>query len=145
MSCFNCQHEFKENEGRYCHSDGMLCKKCEANIEKLNLVPDETLFEKNSPVLFLENEELGKYTIDGDLLQTYTNLIENLKFFTTITIGKPDMNIICNIMRKKELLLKELFANANLSYTLMGTDPNAKKFLELINEWTEGTIKCPAQ
>ena len=144
MSCFNCQHEFKENEGRYSHSDGMLCKKCEENIEKLNLVPNETLFEKGTNISFLENQELGKYTVDGKLLAKYVSATNYLKFFTTITIGKPDMFIIDNIIRQKELIKKELFTNVNLPYNLTGVDSNAKKFLELINEWTEGTIKCPA-
>lgn len=142
MSCINCQHEFKENEGRFSHSDGMLCKVCESNIKNLNLIHNETLFEKDSHISFLENEELGKYTINGELLSKYATVNNHLKFFTTIAIGQPDMHIINNIIRKKELILRDLFANANLSYDLMGADSESNKFLELINEWIEGTIKC---
>ncbi len=144
MSCYNCEHEFKENEGRYRHSDGMLCVECENNIENLKLTSNETLFKKDSPISFLKNEELQKYGINGDLLQQYATLTDNLKFFTTIEVGKPDMNIVCNLVTKKESLLKELFANANLPYTLLSTDLTAQKFLHLVNEWTEDKIKCTA-
>ena len=62
----------------------------------------------------------------------------------SVTIRKPDLNIVCNIVSKKESLLKELFANANLSYTSLCTDLDAQTFLQLVNEWTEGKIKCTA-
>ncbi len=142
MSCSVCKHEFKENEGRYNHSDGILCQKCEENIDKLNLVQNQTLFEKNTPFLFSENEEVGKYRVNGELLSKYASAINHLKFFTTIAIGKPDMDIINNIISKKESILRDLFASANLPFDLTGSDLQARKFLELLNEWTDGIIKC---
>ncbi len=142
MSCYNCQHEFEENEGRYCHSDGMLCNTCEKNIKEIKLESNKTLFEKDVKISFLENQELGKYTINGELLSKYASTINHLKFFTTIAIGKPDMFIVDNIISKKELILRDLFVNANVSYDSMGIDSDAREFLELLHEWTEDTIKC---
>ena len=142
MSCKVCTHEFKEDEGRFNHSDGMLCQKCEKNIEKLNLVQNQTLFKKHSRILFSENEELGKYRINGELLSKYANATNHLKFFTTIAIGKPDMFIVNNIIRKKELILRDLFENANLPFDSTGSNSNARKFLELVNEWADGALKC---
>jgi hypothetical protein len=145
MNCKNCDHEFAENEGRFNHSDGMLCQKCEDNIDDINLPIHEETLQKKYSTSFLEKQQLGKYTIDGDLLQKYVDLDSNLKFFTTIALGTPDMGIVCNIMRGKESLLRQLFASVNLSYTLMGTDTDAQKFLQLVDDWTKNTIKCTAQ
>lgn len=144
MNCFNCTHEFKENEGRYNHSDGILCVKCEKNIGEIKLVTDESLFQNNSKFSFLENEQLGKYSVNGELLAKYASVTSDLKFFTTITIGHPDIFIVNNIIRGKELILKELFANVNLPYNLTGVDSNAREFLKLLDEWIRGTIKCTA-
>jgi len=145
MNCFNCDHEFEENEGRYNHSDGLLCKNCEENIDDINLPIHQEILQNKFSTAFLEKQQLGKYTIDGNLLQKYADLNSNLKFFTTIAIGAPDMGIVCNILREKESVLMQLFANANLLYTLMSTDSNAQKFLQLVEDWPENNIKCLAQ
>jgi hypothetical protein len=142
MSCICCTHEFKENEGRFNHSDGMLCEECENNIDKLNLESNQTLFDKDSHISFSENEELGTYTVNGELLSKYANVTNHLKFFTTIALGKPDIFVINNILRKKELILRDLFVNVNLPFDLSGSDLEAHKFIELINEWAEGALKC---
>ena len=144
MNCFNCKHAFIENEGRYNHSDGMLCEKCEKNIGEIKLVTDESLFQNKSKFSILENEQLGKYSVDGELLAKYASAIRYLKFFTAIAIGKPDIFIINNIIREKELVLKELFANVNLSYDSAGMDSTEQKFLELVNDWVTLTVKCAA-
>lgn len=144
MSCTSCNHTFKENEGRYNHSDGSLCSECESNIDSIVIkkknITHNFSIERYSEILLSPTEKIGKYIISGKLLLDYVQAVDQCIHLTQMSWGIPDIIIIQHALSKREKSLQKIFECINLPYTLSLNKPKSQKFLKLLDEWLQEII-----
>lgn len=142
MSCISCSHPFEEDEGRFHYSDGSLCRNCKINIKSIKVVPKKitTSLQEYVNLMSTENQNIGKYNINGELLLEYVHAVDLFQFTTAIEMGPLDMYIIQNGMDRKKKALLKILQSINLPNIFVANNSESIKFIEDLDKWIENIL-----